>query len=255
MPVINHEKESTKCRVVFLANLCEKGPRFPNAISHNQAMHAGPPLNQKISSASNQLRFGKFILCFDLVKAFNQIKLSESDSSKLLFLWFKNPLKGDFTLQAYRNVRLSFGLKPAPMLLMTALFKILVVDAQNDPEELRNLKSTIYQLVYMDNTSIAADTEEKIIQYYNQLNNIFEPYGFKLQQFFSNSKLCQSIIDEETSLNTPNMVTVLGMQWDRSTDQFSTKNIKLDPNANTKKLILKTIASQYDVHNSQWTNS
>ena len=47
MPIIKPERESTKCRVVFLSNMCQKDLDKPRSISHNQAMYSGPCLNQK----------------------------------------------------------------------------------------------------------------------------------------------------------------------------------------------------------------
>ena len=50
MPVIRKERESTKCRVVFLSNLSEPEPTKPITVSHNQAMLPGPCLNKKLST-------------------------------------------------------------------------------------------------------------------------------------------------------------------------------------------------------------
>ena len=110
MPIIKPNKETTKCRMVFLSNLCEKFNDERN-ISHNQAMLSGPCLNQKLSVALLLLRFDEKLLCFDLKKAFLQIELPEIDQNRLCFLWFKDAANGDFSIQAYKNIRLSFGLR------------------------------------------------------------------------------------------------------------------------------------------------
>ena len=88
MGVFKPERDTTKCRVVFLSNLYEKNSKSPTAVSHNMAIFPGPSLNQKLASALLQLRFGMFLLCFDLEKAFNQIALMENDQNRLLFLWY-----------------------------------------------------------------------------------------------------------------------------------------------------------------------
>ena len=62
MGVFKLNRETTKCRVVFLSNLCEKGPAKVQTISHNQAIHAGPCLNQKLSSVLLHLRFDKHLV-------------------------------------------------------------------------------------------------------------------------------------------------------------------------------------------------
>ena len=85
MPIVKLSRETTKCRVVFLSNLCEKGSKLSKGVSHNQAMFSGPCLNQKLVTSLLLLRFDSKVLAFDLKKAFLQIALSESDQSKLLF--------------------------------------------------------------------------------------------------------------------------------------------------------------------------
>ena len=41
MPIFKSDKETTKCRIVFLSNLCDKTVES-QVISHNQAMYPGP---------------------------------------------------------------------------------------------------------------------------------------------------------------------------------------------------------------------
>ena len=105
--VFRFDKESTKCRIVFMSNLAERksGP----AVSHNQAILPGPNLNFKIVTAVTHLRFNRFLLIFDITKAFLGIKLNECDANRLLFLWVKNIEKLNPEIIAYRNRRLSFG--------------------------------------------------------------------------------------------------------------------------------------------------
>ena len=101
------------------------------------------------------LRFGCKLLVFDLKKAFCQIGLQENYMNKLLFLWVKHEKNGDHTVQAYRNLRLSFGLRPSPTILMTGLYIILMRDIDSDPEELQQLKRLMYALIYMDNGAVS----------------------------------------------------------------------------------------------------
>ena len=160
MGVSKLDRETSKCRVVYLSNLCQDDSSKPFTVSHNQAMFSGPNLNQKISSAMMHLRFDEKLLIYDLQKAFNQVCLREEDSNRLLCLWFRNVEKGDFSLVGYRNVRLSFGLRCSPALLLLGLFKILVMDAQCDSDYLKNLKSLLYQCLYMNNGAITMNSKE-----------------------------------------------------------------------------------------------
>ena len=250
MGVFRLSRETTKCRVVFLSNLCQQSSKGSN-VSHNQAMFSGPSLNMPITSALLHLRFGTYLLVYDLCKAFNQISLSESDRNKLLFFWHRNVGKSDFTPVLYRNIRLSFGLPCSPFLLMVSSYKILVFDAENDDKELKLLKRSLYQLMYMDNGGILSDSEDDLLEKYAKLDSIFNPYKFSLQQFSSNSSIVQKQADEDMEMvsDTPAVVKLLGSMWDRVEDTLCTVPMNLDINANTKRLILKTVAAQYDIYN------
>ena len=246
MGIFKPDRETTKCRIVFLSNLCE---RKPNAMSHNQTMHAGPPINQKLSSSIIHLRFGKYICCFDLKKAFNQIGLEEVDQNRLLFLWFKNISKQDFSIVGYRNCRLPFGLRCSPTILMLGMYKMLVMDSDSDSPQLKNLKNLIYQLSYMDNCAFTAESTESLRWMYEQLDNIFSPYKFGLQQFMTNDISLQEIIDGKSESETSPNSKLLGLQWNKLNDTLSTKSINLDEKACTKRQVLSTIASQFDLLN------
>ena len=197
MGVFRLNRETTKCRIVFLSNLCEKNPEKGRSISHNQAIHAGPCLNQKLSSSLLHLRFDRHLLCFDICKAFNQIALNDTDSNRLLFLWFKNVEREDFDIVGYRNIRLSFGLRCSPAILLLGLYKILILDAENDPDDLLELKKSLYSLCYMDNLSFTANDSITLKWAYDQVESIFSPYGFKLQQFVTNNPSLQAEIDKK----------------------------------------------------------
>ncbi|XP_068224998.1 uncharacterized protein [Palaemon carinicauda] len=249
MGIFKLDRSTTKCRMVFLSNLCEKQSNGSPSISHNQAMWAGPCINQKLSTALLLLRFDSHLLCFDLKKAFQQIALNETDQSKLLFFWFKNVSKGDFTIIAYKNLRLSFGLRCSPTILMIGLYKILMLDTEGDLDNLKELKKLIYSLIYMDNGAFTANDSESLHWGFDKLNNIFNPYKFELQQFVTNDVMLQEKIDKNLDEVTPDVVKIFGLKWNRITDCISSPKLELDSKANTKRLILKSIASNFDPYN------
>ena len=249
MGVFSLDHQSTKCRIVFLSNLCDPVGNGKMSVSHNQAIWPGLCINQKLSTSLLLLRFDHYLLCFDLKKAFLQIALNESDQNKLLFFWFRNIKKGDFTIEAYRNIRLSFGLRCSPTLLMVALFKILMLDTDNDDEYIKDLKKLIYSLIYMDNGAVTMNEHCSLKSAYNQLNSNFNPYKFELQQYVTNDKALQEEIDELVAGSTPDNVKLFGLKWDRVNDTLSTQKLMLDISANTKRLVLKTIAMNFDPYN------
>ncbi|XP_068245280.1 uncharacterized protein [Palaemon carinicauda] len=197
MGVFKLDRETTKCRVVFLSNIFEADPRKPMTVSHNQAIHPGPSLNQKLSSALLHLRFGSKIFCFDLKKAFYQIALRPSDQNKLLFLWVRSVKKKDFSLVGYKNLRLTFGLRCSPTILMLSLYKILVLDMEDDNQEVKNMKKLLYQLFYMDNGAYTCKNSDILEWAYTRLTNIFSPYRIELQQIVTNDGPLQEVIDSD----------------------------------------------------------
>ena len=247
MGVFKPERETTKCRVVYLSNLCEKEPSQAIMVNHNQAMLSGPSLNQKITTALLHLRFDKKLLCFDVKKAFLNICLSDVDSNKLLFLWYKNFEKGDYTIVGYKSLRLPFGLVCSPCLLLLGLYKILMLDTDDDPDEIKKLKRHIYSLIYMDNGDVTTNSSEELKWAFEKLSGIFEPYKFFLQQFVTNDDEVQAIIDKDSGEETPEEVKLLGLLWNHKLDTLTTRPLQLDSKANTKRLVLKTIAGHYDI--------
>ena len=246
MGIFKPQRETTKCRVVFLSNLKQDEPDKKLSLSHNQVMHSGPTLNQKLSSAFVHSRFDEKLLIYDLKKAFNMLSLKEGDQAKLLFFWYRNVRKGDFTIVAYKNVRLSFGLRCSPFLLMITLYYILVHKTVADIQ-VAEMKKLMYALMYMDNGAFSSMDSETLNWAYTQLPNVFHPFKFQVQQLFTNDVLLQAKIDEETNNETPPTCKLLGLTWDRTTDVIFTLPINLNTEANTKRSILKTKAAQFDL--------
>ena len=130
---------------------------------------------------------------------------------------------------------------------MLSLYCILVVD--DCDSNLTDIKRLLYQLLYMDDGAYTCSSSEKLIEVYKILPSIFEKFKFPLQQFVTNDSSLQKVIDRERSDETPSEVKLLGLQWARESDKISTLPLKLDVNANTKRGVLKTIASNFDIFN------
>ena len=241
--VIREDSETTKLRVVFLSNLSEKA----QGISHNAISHPGPNLNHSLFHSLLLLRFSNYLLTFDLCKAFLQIRVRERDSHKLLFLWYKDPLKGDFTPVCYRFLRLGFGLRFSPFVLLSCLWFILMRNNESDSENLRRIKKVFYALTYMDNISFTADDPKEVEFAYQKSFEIFNAYKFDLQKFYTNCGQLQSGIDTYLEEDSPQVVDLLGLKWNRSSDTFACAKFSLDSSANTKRKILSSVNSVFDL--------
>ena len=248
MPVFRETAKSTKCRVVFLSNLCEKSKNVL-PVSHNMAMYSGPALNHKMMTSLINLRFGKNLCCFDVKKAFNNIALYPQDRNRLLFYWYRNIKKNDFELVVWKNSRLPFGLRCSPTILTLGLYEILISNSEYDPPQIRDLKNEIYHLTYVDNCAFSAESFESLYIKYMNLRPFFDPYHFSLQQFVSNNRKLQGIIDENVAESTPEINKLFGLNWDRINDKIFTQDINFDISAKTKRSILSNVASHFDIFN------
>lgn len=246
MGVFKPDRDTTKCRVVFLSNLCDNKYGI-NSVSHNQAMLPGPCLNNKITTSLIFLRFDKFLLTFDIRKAFLNIALPEHDQVKLLFLWYNNIKENDYSLVGYKNKVLTFGLRPSPCILMLALYKILMLDNYDCTADIIELKRSVFHNIYMDNGAYSTNNSDKLLNSFQVLPDIFEPYKFQLQQYVTNLPSLQGKIDERFKTETPSVVKLLGMLWDRVSDNLMPHEINFNIRADTKRLVLQSINSVYDI--------
>ena len=101
----------------------------------------------------------------------------------------------------------------------------------------------------MNNLAVGTDNIEKLTWSYNQLYGIFNSYCFQLQQFKTNYVDLLNTIDKDCEEQTEAEINLLCILWDRLRDKLYTKPLHLDTNANNKRKILSSIASQFDIFN------
>ena len=241
MPIFKESSKTTKCRMVLLSNLKENSDKF--SVSHNQAMNPGAQLNRPIEISSSLLRFDKNLLIFDLKRAFLQLKLNDDDKNKMCILWFKDALNGDFTIQPYRCLRVPFGLRCSGTLLMLALFHILVHNV-DEFDDLKELKKLLFECFYVDNGGVTSNSP--LVSEFSKLPGIFEPYGFELQEYATNDK---RLIEENPDIFGEKCTKLLGLEWNTRADTLSPPKFFLNKHAKTKRTILSSIASNYDIFN------
>ena len=242
--VIRENAETTKCRVVFLANLAD---RRSGGLSHNQVSFSGRNLNNSLLDSLLFLRFEKFLYIFDLVSAFLQIRIRESDTKKLLFLWYEDVENGNFNVVGYRFLRLGFGLRFSPNILLCALHFMLSKDASEDSMEIRELKKKLLFLTYMDNISYTSSSPSEVKSAYYESISIFKKYCFDLQKFATNCQDLQSEIDANHGTKTAENIKLFGLMYNRINDDLRTNVIKLNPLARTKRSIVSTVQEQFDL--------
>ena len=124
----------------------------------------------------------------------------------------------------------------------------MVLDAEGDEPRLCDFKKQIYHC-YMDNYAFTAQDSDSLVWGYENLQEIFSPFGFKIQQSVTNDEILQTRINQVEGNESTSDTKLLGMIWNRKEDSLSTKSIHLNKYAETKRKILSSIASQYDLFN------
>lgn len=79
---------------------------------------------------------------------------------------------GDFNAVCYRFLRLGFGFRFSPSVLLSCLQYILMKEDPSDSEDIRRLKETLYALTYIDNIGYtSSDSKDIEFAYENSFQN------------------------------------------------------------------------------------
>ena len=246
--VFRPHNDTTKCRIVNLSNLCDRSSK--DNLSHNQVSLPGPQLNSKLILSLTLYRFNRYLLIYDLKRAFHQLCLREQDTYKFLLLWFKDLSLNDLEVVCYKQLRVPFGARFSPTLLMISLYIILILNSSEAPEDEMDIRRMLYNMAYMDNISFSASSSDKVLKAFNISNSLFASYGFDLQKFACNDdnikKLINDISNDGVNDSDDNDISLLGHIWNSKEDYFRTRKCSLDSDSRTKRTILKTLNSNYD---------
>ncbi|KAJ0169135.1 hypothetical protein K1T71_014952 [Dendrolimus kikuchii] len=156
----------------------------------------------------------------------------------------KEPL-GHYELQT-----VTFGTACAPYLAVKSLQRLAEEEQNKFPIAAKITK----QDFYVDDMMTNCETDNEAIDIYKQMNQLLNSGGFQLQKWNSNSDKFMNFInqksksDEKTlDIKSDNTVKVLGIRWNRDTDNFEyTVNLPELSLPITKVKVLSDIAKQYD---------
>ena len=246
-PVVKEDRATSKVRVVYMANLAEK--RKNAAMSLNQCIHPGFNKTPKIADALMQLKFDQTLLTFDISKAYHRLGMSDENSAHFLFYWCEDIAEGNYTPVVYKCNRIVFGMNVSPYLLHCCLKKILIIDEENDIQ-LRDLKQRIFRGSYVDNFSVGCNSLDELHYSHDCALQIFNDNGFPLQQFVCNNPDFQNCLDSGQDCETDIEVKLLGMKWNRVSDTISSTKFELNVKAETKRQIMCTLKTAFDLQNS-----
>ncbi|XP_060807713.1 uncharacterized protein LOC132903428 [Amyelois transitella] len=240
--VVREDRETTKLRVVFDASC--KGA---NGVSLNDNLLMGPKLQQDLRHIL--MRWRRFPICIvaDIVKMYRQVRIHDDDTRFQRILWRFNP---DEPLGQFELLTLTFGTACAPHLVVKSLQRLADDEQLNFPTASEVTKRDFY----VDDLMTCCETEEEAIQIYTEMNKLMEAGGFQLQKWSSNNKVLLQFIGQDNQKTAPsiyikadNMVKVLGICWNRDSDEFQyTVELHEVNKSPTKRQVLSDIARIYD---------
>ena len=239
--VYKEKAESTKCRIVLLSNICEKGDG--GNLSHNQVSLPGPKLNSSIVTTLTLYRFNKYLFVYDLEKAFLMLCLRPEDANKLLFLWYNDITNGDRSIITYKFKRVPFGLRFSPYLLMISLYIILILHVTVCSLSEMWSRQLMYNLAYMDNIAFSSSNETELFEAYETSQSVFKSYGFNLQQYATNNL---NLEKEFEQVEGGDQVKLFGISWNRTGDTINPNKLNLNSSAKSKREIIQSINSNFD---------
>ena len=262
--VVKKDRETTKVRVVYDASAKSKS----SGCSLNDCLHIGPKFEQRILDILLRFRTYPIALTADIEKAFLMVGITEEDRDALRFLWITDFDSETPDFHTYRFTRVVFGVSSSPFLLNATLQHHLSLFTQSNTQLVRRLTKSMY----VDDIITGAQNEEEAYELFIDSKEILRKGGFNLRKFSTNSPTLQKKIDEKEGLSVPSRSNseetytktalgqaqlvkpgeqkVLGVRWNKNTDQLcfglediAQQAITLSP---TKRNIVSIVGRFYD---------
>ena len=191
-------------------------------------------------------RFSPVALCGDIKQAFLQVHVKEEDRDAIHFhcLVDKDPNQ----IEIYGFTRALFGLVKSPFILGGTLTVYFGVCKERYPIEV----DEILRSLYVDDVISGGNNIPEVKQLKTTMVKIFGEANFKLHKWHSNMNGLEEK-DAEDGLTYAkshlgvrrNEAKILGVLWDKATDQIAVTfpHLNVKPN---KRGILQKLASCYD---------
>ena len=261
-PVIRHDKQTTKVRVVYDAS--SKVGSHP---SLNECLHTGPPMLEHIPDILIRFRINKVAITADIEKAFLMVGIGKEDRDALRFLWLKDVHSEQPEVVALRFARVVFGVTASPFLLNATILHHLSNYQERDAEFVQKLLKSLY----VDDVTGGGGSDEEAHEFYVKARTRLAEGGFNLRKFMSNSKQLMSLVhgSNDSQRQCPSIVSdqdtfakatlnsspstrpkVLGIQWDPVADtlvmDLAAVLEKSPMETVTKRDVLAATAKMYD---------
>ncbi|XP_055633970.1 uncharacterized protein LOC129774278 [Toxorhynchites rutilus septentrionalis] len=245
-PVIKQTSTTTKLRVVFDASC-----KTSSGISLNDALLAGPVIQEDLRSIILRCRTKRIMLVADVEKMFRQIIMDEGDQPLQSILWRTDT---EQEIGTYELSTVTYGTKPAPFLATRTLKQLADDEQTNFPQAAK----AINEDVYMDDVLTGTNNVKEAVDLRVQLEALMRSGGFKLRKWVSNcEEVLHGVPEEDLALGRQDhveldpdpAVRMLGLTWLPKTDglklQFSVPE-QHPTDTLSKRMVLSIIAGLFD---------
>ncbi|XP_046971162.1 uncharacterized protein LOC124538197 [Vanessa cardui] len=240
--VIREDKDTTKLRVVFDGS--QKGV---NNISLNESLMIGPKLQQDLRHLLMRWRCGAIAIVADIVKMYRQVRVHEEDTKYQRILWRAHTNQ---PVQHFKLLTLTFGTACAPYLAVKSLQQV----AKDEGHKYKIAAEKVSTDFYVDDLMTTCRSEEEAKLMYKEMNELLQRAGFQLQKWSSNCEVFLQYLNKENTnldqsihIKANDTLKVLGISWNRTTDQFEyTVNLGAVKDVITKRNVISDIARLYD---------
>lgn len=225
--VIKPESLTTPVRPVFDASCKRNG-----SPSLNDCLHTGENYIQLIPDILLRFREKAIGFVSDIRKAFQMIEVHMEDRDALRFLW-KDSQTGEII--EYRHARVPFGATCSPFILGA----ILKLHLESFDDDRQGIGKKLLDTFYVDNCCSSEDSIMEYHQFREKAVDILAEAQMDLRMWLSNV--------EDVNNPITQIISVLGMRWDRRDDTLFVNVAGLKyPEKITKRVLLSIASKIFD---------
>lgn len=233
---------SGKLRTVF-----DGSAPTSTGVSLNQCLHSGPKLHRDVIDVILGFRRHQVVIGADIRMMFRQTVIHPDDRRYQLILWREDP--GE-PVRVYELNTNTYGLKSSPYIAIRTLLEL----AERERARFPRGAAALARDLYVDDVCTGAQSIEEALVLRDELIGILAAGGYELRKWLSNDpRLLEGVPEDHqqnphmfADLEDPNMIAVLGMQYQPVNDIF-TFQVDLEPQSVwTKRTVLSTIARMFD---------
>ncbi|GBN66866.1 hypothetical protein AVEN_202095-1 [Araneus ventricosus] len=157
----------------------------------------------------------------------------------LKLLWWQDEQKEQ--LRIFQHRRVVFGITSSPFLLEVTL----EIHLNNAPPDYKETAQKLLKFFYVDNSVHSVDTEEELLKFIHESQEILSPAKFNLRGWEHTH-----FEENESDLTETKTVPVLGLKWEIKNDTVSVDLRDLNPISEdepvTKLINLSTVHKIFD---------